>query len=91
MNLYAQWGVDFLKIDDLSRPFYSDELKMIRKAIDQTGRPIVLSLSPGKTQLTYADDCLQNANMWRMMDDLWDTWSQVDAVFAEADAWSHYA
>ena len=74
MDLYASWGVDFLKIDDLSRPFYSDELHMIRRAIDQTGRPIVLSLSPGKTQLTYADDCLANANMWRMMDDLWDTW-----------------
>lgn len=91
MDLYAEWGVDFLKIDDLSRPFYSDELHMIRKAIDQAGRPIVLSLSPGKTQLTYADECLKNANMWRMMDDLWDTWSQVDAVFAEADAWSRYA
>jgi hypothetical protein len=91
MDLYAAWGVDFLKIDDLSRPFYTDEIRMIRKAIDQTGRPIVLSLSPGKTQLQYAQHCLDNANMWRMMDDLWDTWSAVDAVFAEADAWSQYA
>ena len=87
MDLYAEWGVDFLKIDDLSRPFYTDEIHMIRKAIDQTGRPIVLSLSPGKTQYQYADECLQNANMWRMMDDLWDNWSAVDAVFAEAHAW----
>ena len=91
MDLYAEWGVDFLKVDDLSRPFYSDEVKMIRRAIDQTGRPMVLSLSPGKTQLTYADECLASANMWRMMDDLWDTWSQVDAVFQEADAWSRYS
>ena len=87
MDLYAEWGVDFLKIDDLSRPFYTDEIHMIRKAIDQTGRPIVLSLSPGKTQYQYADECLQNANMWRMMDDLWDNWSAVDAVFNEAHAW----
>ena len=87
MDLYAEWGVDFIKIDDLSRPFYTDEIRMIRKAIDQTGRPIVLSLSPGKTQYTYADDCLENANMWRMMDDLWDNWSDVDAVFNEAHAW----
>ena len=91
MDLYAQWGVDFLKIDDLSRPFYTDEIRMIRRAIDQTGRPMVLSLSPGKTQLQYAQDCLDNANMWRMMDDLWDNWSAVDAVFQEADAWSQYA
>ena len=91
MDLYAEWGVDFLKIDDLSRPFYTDEIHMIRKAIDQTGRPIVLSLSPGKTQYQYAEECLQNANMWRMMDDLWDNWSAVDAVFNEANEWSQYA
>ena len=87
MDLYAEWGVDFLKIDDLSRPFYTDELRMIREAIDQTGRPMVLSISPGKTQYHYAEDCLENANMWRMMDDLWDNWSAVDAVFNEAHAW----
>ena len=91
MDLYAEWGVDFLKIDDLSRPFYTDEIHMIRKAIDQTGRPIVLSLSPGKTQYQYADECLANANMWRMMDDLWDNWSAVDAVFNEANVWSQYS
>jgi alpha-galactosidase len=91
MDLYASWGVDFIKVDDLSRPFYTDEIHMIRKAIDQTGRPIVLSLSPGKTQLSYAQECLDNANMWRMMDDLWDNWESVDAVFNEANAWSAYA
>ena len=90
-DLYAEWGVDFIKIDDLSRPFHTDEIRMIRKAIDQTGRPIVLSLSPGKTQFEYAQDCLDNANMWRMMDDLWDTWSGVDLVFREAAEWAQYA
>ena len=91
MDMYAEWGVDFLKIDDLSRPFYTDEIHMIRKAIDQTGRPIVLSLSPGKTHYQYTQECLDNANMWRMMDDLWDRWNDVNAVFNEADYWSHYA
>jgi len=91
MDLYAEWGVDFIKVDDIARPFYTDEIRMIRKAIDQTGRPIVLSLSPGKTQYRYAEQCLENANMWRMMDDLWDNWAHVDAVFAEANEWSkHY-
>lgn len=89
-ELYAEWGVDFIKIDDLSRPFYTDEIKMIRKAIDRCGRPIVLSLSPGKTSYDHANDCLELANQWRMMDDLWDSWSAVDAVFNEADFWSKY-
>ena len=91
IDLYAEWGVDFIKVDDMSRPFYTDEIHMIRKAIDQCGRPIVLSLSPGKTQYQYAEECLANANMWRMMDDLWDNWSHVDAVFNEAHEWSKYA
>ena len=89
-DLYAEWGVDFVKIDDLSRPFYTDEIRMIRRAIDQTGRPIVLSLSPGKTQYQYVEECHANANMWRMMDDLWDTWNAVDQVFNEAKEWSKY-
>ncbi len=90
IDLYAEWGVDFIKVDDISRPFHTDEIKMLRKAIDQCGRPIVLSLSPGKTQYTYAESCLENANMWRMMDDLWDSWSYVDLVFNEANEWSKY-
>ncbi len=90
VDLYASWGVDFIKVDDMSRPFYTDEIKMLRNAIDQCGRPIVLSLSPGKTQYSYAESCLENANMWRMMDDLWDNWSSVKAVFNEANAWQPY-
>ncbi len=88
LDLYAEWGVDFIKVDDLSRPFYTDEIQMLRNAIDQCGRPIVLSLSPGKTQYEYADDCNRMANQWRMMDDLWDNWSNVSDVFNEADVWS---
>ena len=91
INLYASWGVDFIKVDDISRPFHTDEIRMLRKAIDQCGRPIVLSLSPGKTQFNYVEECHENANMWRMMDDLWDSWRAVDAVFAEADFWSKHA
>lgn len=90
IDLYAEWGVDFIKVDDISRPFHTDEIQMLRNAIDQCGRPILLSLSPGKTQPTYAQSCLDMANQWRMMDDLWDNWSSVKAVFAEADLWQPY-
>ena len=49
MTLVASWGVDFVKIDDLSRPYHTAEIDGIRKAIDKTGRAIVLSTSPGAT------------------------------------------
>jgi hypothetical protein len=54
MALYASWGLDFIKIDDLSRPYHQDEIELIRKAIDKTGRPIVLSTSPGETPIASA-------------------------------------
>ena len=44
----------------------------IRRAIDRTGRPIVLSLSPGETALTAADHVKRHANMWRISADFWD-------------------
>lgn len=74
-ELLAGWGVDFVKVDDLSRPYHAAELAAIRKAIDRTGRPIVLSTSPGETPLTQGPDVSTKANMWRVSDDFWDKWS----------------
>ena len=74
MKLYAGWGVDFLKVDCITVPYKSGEIRMIRNAIDKTGRPIVLSLSPGPTPLEQAHDLHRNAQMWRISDDVWDVW-----------------
>lgn len=90
IDLYAQWGVDFIKVDDLSRPYHDGEIAMIRSAIDQCGRPIVLSMSPGQTPLTKAESCQQNANMWRMMDDFWDRWSDMQQEFQLCEKWNEY-
>ena len=90
VDLYAEWGVDFIKVDDMSRPYAAEEINMLRKAIDQCGRPIVLSLSPGKTAYDKIDDLHQKTNMWRMMDDLWDNWPSIKNVFTEADYWSKH-
>src|SRR5208282_5865391 len=48
---YATWGIDFIKVDDLSRPYHTGEIEAIRNAIDRSGRPIVFSTSPGATPL----------------------------------------
>lgn len=76
-RLYADWGVDLLKIDCISsRPYLDDEIHMISRALQRTGRQIVLSLSPGPTPLDKAADASQYANMWRISDDFWDHWKQ---------------
>ena len=86
-ELYASWGIDFIKIDDLSRPYHKAEIEMIRKAIDRCGRPIVLSTSPGETPIEYAGHISTHANMWRIIDDFWDNWSQLDAHFSLFEKW----
>ena len=87
MNLYASWGVDFIKVDDVSRPYHRAEIELIRNAIDQCGRPIVLSLSPGKTPVVDASHVSEHANMWRMVDDVWDIWSDVTHLLDVAQGW----
>ena len=85
--LYASWGVDFLKIDDLSRPYHKDEIELIRKAIDGCGRRIVLSTSPGETPITEAAHISTHANMWRIIDDFWDNWNQMQEHFRLFERW----
>lgn len=87
-DMYAAWGVDFVKIDDLSRPYHTGEIEMIRKAIDQCGRPIVLSMSPGETPIDRVDHVKTHANMWRTVDDFWDNWSQLSYQFGVCAKWA---
>lgn len=86
-DLYAAWGVDFVKVDDLSRPYHKGEIELIRQAIDQCGRPIVLSTSPGETPVADATHIKEHANMWRMVDDVWDTWGHFTHLMAVCQAW----
>ncbi|MFC5683060.1 glycoside hydrolase family 27 protein [Flavobacterium sp. MAHUQ-51] len=89
-ELYAQWGVDFIKIDDLSRPYHEAEINLIRKAIDKCGRKIVLSTSPGETPISAASHVSSHANMWRMVDDVWDTWPHITHLMDVAQKWYPY-
>lgn len=86
-KLYASWGVDFVKVDDLSRPYHQSEIEMIRQAIDRCGRPMVLSTSPGETPIEKAGHISTYANLWRIIDDFWDSWPQLHAHFALFEKW----
>ena len=86
----AAWGLDFVKVDDLSHPYHLAEIEAIRKAIDKTGRPIVFSTSPGATPLEMGPHIMRNANMWRVCDDFWDDWSALFAEFKLMDEWTAY-
>jgi alpha-galactosidase len=90
--LIASWGVDYVKVDDISRPYHEHEaeIEAIRRAIDRTGRPIVLSLSPGEAALSAADHVMAHANLWRISDDFWDNWPALHEQFARLERWNSH-
>ena len=76
MKLYASWGLDYIKVDCVSdHPYRPTEIRQIAEAIRKTGRPIVLSLSPGPTSLDHAAEVAKYSQMWRITDDHWDVWA----------------
>jgi alpha-galactosidase len=88
--LIASWGVDYVKVDDISRPYHVGEIEGVRNAIDHSGRPMVLSLSPGDTPLVSAEHVRLHANLWRISDDFWDNWTSLDQQFPRLEKWNGY-
>jgi alpha-galactosidase len=84
-KLYASWGLDFVKVDDLSGR--TSEIEMVRKAIDNCGRPIVISISPGGDKPETADFLKKNVNMWRTSNDFWDNWPALKNQFSILKNW----
>ena len=97
-KLYASWGVDFVKVDDICVVYkemngYCDfsgkeEIRMISTAIRRCGRDIVLSLSPGPAFTDQAEFLSEHAVMWRMTNDLWDRWDDIVEIFERCREWA---
>ncbi|MGN6531717.1 MAG: glycoside hydrolase family 27 protein [Ginsengibacter sp.] len=89
-QLYASWGVDFVKADDLTEPYHKADVEMIRNAINGCGRKIVLSTSPGETPIEDAAHIQQHSNMWRTVGDFWDNWNQLREHFTVFERWNQW-
>ena len=88
-ELYASWGVDFIKCDDIARemPHEESELVLISKCLRDCGREMVFSISPGPAPLDKAELFKQTANMWRITDDFWDDWALLYDMFSRTEKW----
>jgi alpha-galactosidase len=87
LELYKEWDVDFIKVDDIARPYHLEEVEGYYKAIANTKREIVLSVSPGETPRDRASHVKNYTNMWRMADDFWDNWKMLLQMFDYAQKW----
>ena len=92
-RLYARWGVDYVKCDDIAReyPHCAREIELISEACRECGRDIVLSLSPGPAPLERAEHLKAQANLWRITDDFWDDWKLLKGMFERAEKWCVHA
>ena len=93
LELYASWGVDFIKCDDICRMDAASskkEIMMLSKAIKNCGRDIVLSLSPGPAILKEQAFYHEHAHMWRITDDFWDSWDSLMDMFERCRQWQDY-
>jgi hypothetical protein len=96
-ELYAKWGVDFIKADDMSwasKPardsYHQLEIDALHAALVASEPPIVLSLSPGPAPVDRAGHLESNAQMWRISGDFWDDWKSLKNQFALCRAWAPY-
>jgi alpha-galactosidase len=88
-ELYASWGVDFVKADDMASHLYQPaEIKALSTAMRSSGRPMLLSLSPGPAPETEARFFKKYATMWRISDDFWDKWPLLKQQFEYARTWA---
>ncbi len=88
-KLYASWGVDFIKADDMGSHLYQPaEMKALSQAIRKTERPMVMSISPGPAPISEAEFFEKYAQMWRISDDFWDDWKLLRQQFNYARDWA---
>ncbi|MFZ0827756.1 MAG: putative Ig domain-containing protein [Verrucomicrobiia bacterium] len=87
---WAAWGVDYIKVDDLSQPYHTAEVEMVRHGIDRCGRSIVFSTSPGETPVRDAAHVSTHANLWRVSGDFWDNWKSLDHEFTLGGRWHDF-
>ncbi len=98
VRLYASWGVDFIKADNLlDGPFAAADIEALADAIDRCGRPIVLSLSPCPSGPERAAYLAERSNMYRTTTDFWDFWERsegypaaLNQAFEAAAPWAPY-
>ncbi len=98
ISMYAEWGVDYIKCDDICNTnLYREnqysaahEVEMLQCAIQKTGRDIVLSLSPGPALIEKAWHYEKYANMWRITDDFWDQWELLKNMFVRCELWQNH-
>ncbi|GAA5206138.1 glycoside hydrolase family 27 protein [Microbacterium kyungheense] len=86
---FAEWGLDFVKADDMLWPYQVPDIEAYALAVERADRDLALSLSPGRDlSAAHLDHLRANATMWRVCDDVWDRWDDIEPNFARLARWA---
>ncbi|MFZ0516881.1 MAG: glycoside hydrolase family 27 protein [Acidobacteriaceae bacterium] len=69
VDMFASWGVDYIKIDGMSDKNVPD-IKAWSEAIRQSGRPMVLDVTQGSYTRAIAPTLMKYANQWEFAPDV---------------------
>ena len=83
IELAAEWGIGFLKVDDIMHK--PREIAAVVKAVAKSSRPMVLSLSPGFDVDAKNWPVFREANMVRISGDIWDERGEFDLALQHWD------
>ena len=89
VGLLAEWGVDFIKYDDITG--FPDEVEAVANAIEASGRPILLSLSPGGDSRPEMAAAYRRSDMLRITKDIWDDQESIRRSFNAWLFWNDHA
>lgn len=97
-KLFAEWGVDFVKYDDMvqTRRYghclipspQAEEVEGIARARKAAGRAMVLSISPGELDPSHAAFMRRHVDQQRISGDFWDSWDELRLQFELCAAWA---
>jgi alpha-galactosidase len=89
---FSDWGVDFVKADDMLWPYRSRDIEELALALADSERDIELSLSPGVNLSTeLAAHLSRHAAMWRISNDVWDRWEDLLDMFPRLARWARHS
>ncbi len=103
VDMFASWGVDYIKIDGM-RDANTADVEAWSKAIRQSGRPMVLDVTPGHLTTAIAPTLMKFANQWVVSPDVecysceknetgypLTSWANIAKRFNAVNDWQAYA
>jgi len=103
VNMLAEWGVDYIKIDGMTDSNAAD-VKAWSNAIRQSGRPMILNVTQGNLTVAIAPTLMKYADQWEFAPDVecyrcekggssypLTSWADVAKRFNYVAEWQPYA